>query len=214
MGIQDRKEREKEARKQAILDAAREVFFQYGFQAATMDQIAETAELSKGTLYLYFPSKHDLFITIFIEGLEILYNMLDETSRNGKDWETQLRDMGMAYYRFYLEHPFYFRILFLWRHGDMASSISPELYLACLEKGRACLRLISCVIDRGREAGDVEHPDSMELAVVLWGFLNGTLLLYEEKEHEQLIPSTLDRILSVSFDLVLDGLKRRTPCPV
>ena len=165
----------------------------------------------KGTLYLYFPSKHDLFITIFLEGLEILYGMLAEAARNAKDWETQLRDTGMAYYRFYLEHPFYFRILFLWRHGEMASSISQELYLECFEKGRACLQIISGVVDRGKEAGDIVHPDSMELAVVLWGFLNGTLLLYEEKEHEQLIPSTLDRILEVSFELIIDGLKRRSP---
>ena len=211
MGIRDRKEREKEARRQAILDAARDVFSQDGFQAATMDQIAEAAELGKGTLYLYFPSKHDLFITLFLEGLEILYGMLSEAARKGKNWETLLKDTGMAYYRFYLEHPFYFRILFLWRHGEMASSISQELYLKCLEKGRACLRIISGVIDRGKEAGDIVHPDSMELAVVLWGFLNGTLLLYEEKEHEQLIPSTLDRILEVSFELIIDGLKRRSP---
>ena len=211
MGIRDRKEREKEARRQAILDAARDVFSRDGFQTATMDQIAEAAELGKGTLYLYFPSKHDLFITIFLEGLEILYGMLAEAARNAKDWETQLRDTGMAYYRFYLEHPFYFRILFLWRHGEMASTISQELYLECFEKGRACLRIISGVVDRGKEAGDIVHPDSMELAVVLWGFLNGTLLLYEEKEHEQLIPSTLDRILEVSFELIIDGLKRRSP---
>ena len=50
MGIKDRKEREKIARKKAILDAAREVFFEKGFHTTTMDQIAKVAELSKGSL--------------------------------------------------------------------------------------------------------------------------------------------------------------------
>jgi TetR/AcrR family transcriptional regulator len=54
MGIVERKEREKEHRKEEILDAAQKVFFERGLVTATMDEIAETAELSKGTLYLYY----------------------------------------------------------------------------------------------------------------------------------------------------------------
>ena len=53
MGIAERKAREKLIRHQQILDAAYEVFNQVGFFAATMDQIAERAELAKGTIYIY-----------------------------------------------------------------------------------------------------------------------------------------------------------------
>ena len=57
MGIHERKEREKEHRRDEILNAAQKVFFEKGLQSATMDEIAEAAELSKGTLYLYYGSK-------------------------------------------------------------------------------------------------------------------------------------------------------------
>jgi len=74
MGIIERKEREKERRRNAIIDAAEEVFFSKGVEDATMDEVAERAELSKGTLYLYFKNKNDLFHGIIARALEILYN--------------------------------------------------------------------------------------------------------------------------------------------
>ena len=52
MGIVERKEREKEARKNLILDAAERVFQAKSIQNATMDDIAHEAELAKGTIYL------------------------------------------------------------------------------------------------------------------------------------------------------------------
>lgn len=54
MGIQERKEREKERRRQQIMVAAKRVFSEKGFSNATMDDIAQEAKLSPETLYLYF----------------------------------------------------------------------------------------------------------------------------------------------------------------
>lgn len=64
MGVAERKEREKQKRKELIIRAAEKVFFSQGFERSTMDDIAEEAELSKGTLYLYFKSKEDLHISV------------------------------------------------------------------------------------------------------------------------------------------------------
>jgi AcrR family transcriptional regulator len=58
---QQRWSRRKEARPQEILDAALAVFAERGFAAARMDDIARRAGVTKGTLYLYFPSKEELF---------------------------------------------------------------------------------------------------------------------------------------------------------
>ena len=60
MGIQERKEREKERRRQQIMVAAKRVFSEKGFNKATMEDIAHEAELSPGTLYLYFKNKEEL----------------------------------------------------------------------------------------------------------------------------------------------------------
>ncbi len=58
-----------EFRTAEILDAARGVFAEKGFVNATMDAIAERAGLAKGTLYLYFPSKRDVYLAALRQGL-------------------------------------------------------------------------------------------------------------------------------------------------
>ena len=63
-----RREREREARRRAMLTAALGVFGEKGFEGATLDEIAEQAEFGKGTLYNYFPGgKDELYLTLFEE---------------------------------------------------------------------------------------------------------------------------------------------------
>lgn len=73
--------RRKEARPQEILDAALAVFAQKGLSAARMDDIAARAGVTKGTIYLYFPSKDDVFkallSTQIAERLKMVGAMVD-----------------------------------------------------------------------------------------------------------------------------------------
>ncbi len=62
-----------EFRTSEILVAARQVFARHGFAQATVDDIAEAAGLAKGTVYLYFPSKRDLFLATLRQGVEALH---------------------------------------------------------------------------------------------------------------------------------------------
>ena len=55
-----------------ILDAARKTFAVQGFAATTMDAIAEQAHIAKGTLYLYFPSKRDIYVAALRQGIRSL----------------------------------------------------------------------------------------------------------------------------------------------
>ena len=69
MTTRARREREKQERRRSILRAARETFFQNGFHHATVDSVAERAEVSKGTVYLYFESKESLLAHLLLDGL-------------------------------------------------------------------------------------------------------------------------------------------------
>ena len=70
MGISERKEREKLARRKMIMDCARELILKNGADGVSMSEIAKRIELSKATLYLYFPSKDDLLNEICVESAE------------------------------------------------------------------------------------------------------------------------------------------------
>ena len=80
MGTSERKEREKLQRRQEIIDSAEKVFFSKGFGNTTMDDIASEAELSKGTLYLYFKSKEELFKVFVNRSIAKLHELFVEFS--------------------------------------------------------------------------------------------------------------------------------------
>jgi AcrR family transcriptional regulator len=61
------------AKRDHLLDAGRAVFSEFGFYSATVDQIAERAGVAKGTVYLYFRSKQDLYFAIVEHDLEELH---------------------------------------------------------------------------------------------------------------------------------------------
>lgn len=67
-----------EFRTAGILEAARKVFARKGFNGATVDEIAEAAGLAKGTVYLYFSSKRDVYLAALKQGLT---SLIEETRR-------------------------------------------------------------------------------------------------------------------------------------
>ena len=87
---------EDSSKRRQILDGARKVFMDLGFDGASMNEIARAAGVSKGTLYVYFADKSRLFEAIVedeaLEKGKIAYN-LDP----GRDVETTLREFGRAY---------------------------------------------------------------------------------------------------------------------
>ena len=87
-----RKEKEKEQRRSEIIDAAEKLFFEMGYEGVSMDDVAKETELAKGTLYLYFKNKEELF------------------AKAGTGAE-KLLSTGESYYGFYKRYPAYFRLL-------------------------------------------------------------------------------------------------------
>src|SRR5512137_284492 len=82
------RQRRKETRPQELLDAALELFVEKGFAATRSEEVARRAGVSKGTLYLYYPSKEELFKAvvrqslahIIAEGLELAESFAGSTS--------------------------------------------------------------------------------------------------------------------------------------
>ena len=105
-----RKERETQLRKQIILEAAEKLFLSNGYEATTMDEIANEAEFSKGTVYKYFISKDELYIAIGIKAYELIINYTREFSVKEAPGIKQIMSVGYAYYEFTKEHPPYANI--------------------------------------------------------------------------------------------------------
>ena len=84
------RQRRKEARPQELLDAALAVFVEKGFAAARTEEVAQLAGVSKGTLYLYYPSKEELFKAVVRQNLGSLIAQGEELASNFKGSSSEL----------------------------------------------------------------------------------------------------------------------------
>lgn len=98
----------KSNRHDQILDAAEVVLRNRGFEKATMDEIAEQADVAKGTLYLYFKNKHAIYLSLSERGSMLLNAKLGAVLSRDQNGLTLIRDLGKTYLRFIHEYPLYF----------------------------------------------------------------------------------------------------------
>lgn len=113
MGTGERRLREKERRRSDIVDAARALFFARGFRGTTIDDIAKSTELARGTVYLYFENKEAIYATVLEEGLDILLKMVRESKDPGLDPLSNLLRAHDAFLTFHDKHPEYYSALIL-----------------------------------------------------------------------------------------------------
>jgi AcrR family transcriptional regulator len=92
----------RDARRQAILDIARDVFMQDGFAASSMSSIAARLGGSKGTLYNYFSSKEELFVAMVQDQCDRNHALLFDFDAGGGDFIEVLRRLGERFVRLML----------------------------------------------------------------------------------------------------------------
>ena len=209
MGVEERKEREKQARREAIMGSAREIFFSKGFNATTMDEIAHNAELSKGALYLYFAGKEELYVSVMSEGLSILFSRAEEALTLDIPPDQMLRKLGEVHYRYYLDYPEYSRIFFFSEHRNVVKQLPRELIQETMDKGMRYFQLVVGVIQKGIEQGIFAPADPLKAAVAFWGATSGTLLLFEEEANREIINMDVEQLLYYTLDLFIEALKKR-----
>jgi AcrR family transcriptional regulator len=167
MASTDRKEREKEQRKNAIIDAAEKLFFSRGFDNVSMEDIAKEVELGKGTLYLYFQNKDSLFFAIALRKAHGLHKKFTECMESGGCGREKSHRMGESLFEFAKQNQDYYRMVCtvgptLFRKTD---NLDAKEVLDLMVKD---LCLHRDVLREGMEDGTVRsdlHP--LEMAVFL-----------------------------------------------
>ena len=72
--------------KDKIVEAARKLFYKYGFKKVSMDEIANEAGVTKRTIYMYFKSKEDLLKYFIQEEIENMKEIVEEVEKKNKDF--------------------------------------------------------------------------------------------------------------------------------
>ncbi len=192
MGIHERKSKEKEKRKSLILKSAKKIFLKVGFANASMDMIADESQLSKGTLYLYFKSKDDLYVSVLLDGIALLEDMLNKVDEQTNSIEDTIIDYAVSYYEFSEKHPEYFNIMVDISSGDLINldNVSPDV----LEKIRFCEQKIFLkrvwAFQKGIDEG-IFHAgfSACYSTTMLWTMITGAITLLRKKGRAVILES-------------------------
>jgi AcrR family transcriptional regulator len=207
----DRREHERARRKQDILQAARAVFAQDGFSRATVDAVAQRAEVGKGTIYLYFENKEAILAELVLQALAELASRLQAVSDRCSVLhpDHRLRAMADAYLAFAQDAPDYFRLLNAFDHGGFRDGISPERREQILKESNHTLDLVSQAIADGMALLIFAPGDPRQAAGVLWASLNGALALMAHPIRRQMISVDPSNLYHATLRLYLNGLGKR-----
>ncbi|MDH4069662.1 MAG: TetR/AcrR family transcriptional regulator [Ignavibacteria bacterium] len=209
MGIAERKEREKEARRGEILEAAEKVFFEKGLNQATMDEIAAEAELGKSTLYLYYRSKEDLYLAVMMRGSEVMFRLFMEATSTGEPTLKLIRNLGDAYYEFFKKHRNYFRMYYFFESPDLHTQVSDEMKAACFRNDEKIWGLVIGLIRKAiAEKVFRDDIDPQQTAVILWANANGLMRQMDRMEPywRDAMKIDLDATLRRANTFVLQGM--------
>ena len=209
MGIAERKEREKQQRRQEIILAAEKVFFSKGFDLSTMDDIAEAAELSKGTLYLYFVSKEDLHLAVARKSIRQLREVTSKAAAGDGNALDKLGKMGRACIAFSRSDPDRMRaIMTLEEMEHQALSVTARDVQEMIYKESTVETVIEVVKQGVAENLIRSDIPEMLIAHTLWmtvlsvvRFVTMKPALFEALELSQ------DQILESYFEMVLNGIR-------
>src|SRR5207244_8849383 len=144
MGIQERQERDREAVRRSILDAARDLFMTEGFQHVSIRKIAERIEYSPAAIYSYFPSKDDIFYALAEEGFRLLGDPAG-ASAHGRTPLDRVRAIFWRIYEFSREQPQYFALMFMERSVPRISREYERVAVARTRKRQVTAAIQGCV---------------------------------------------------------------------
>lgn len=209
MSTRARREREKEERRQVILQAAREVFFTKGLHRATVDDVARRAGIGKGTVYLYFESKETILALLLLEGLGKLGEKLAVAYAPDEHLaaDERLRRLGRAYFNFFEQTPGYFRLLTATDRGRFQSSVEPQVYQKALAASLAGLNWVERAIQQGIDEGTFRRCAVRPAASILWATLNGVLELMEHPLRREMVEVKREELYQTALDTVVRGLR-------
>jgi AcrR family transcriptional regulator len=188
VSVRERKERERIARRETILAAAAQVFAAQGVERATVEMVARQAEVAVGTIYLYFFSRDDLFLSLMAERIGKLRERYLEIHARGLKPIDELRAIGNAYFDYLRES----RGLFLAQLSVTFSKLTLRLSRAeelehfeqVRRLSRECFDLYRDSVRRMLAAAGARSSstEATRAATVIWAAISGAFLLMGDEE--------------------------------
>lgn len=208
--LQQRRAEEREQRREAIVDAAEQVFETTGFDASTMDEIARAARVSRALVYLYFKNKQEVSLAICQRALLLLRDKFIAASAAADNGHDQVAAIGRAYIQFANDHPLYFAAVSRFEShtpGDLEDDSSEYAVFQC---GHTLHEITMQCLRNGIDDGSIrpDLDDLLAAALSLWASVHGMIQIAHTKEkYFERVGKSTERFFAYGIDFTMRALR-------
>ena len=207
--VKERREEEKRLRREAILAAAKRVYSRRGFAGATIEDIAAESRVSVGTIYLYYRSKEDLYVSLLFESMEAFTSALTKILHSRRRPVRKLREAWSFFHTFREKFPESYRAFFLLHRQGFRAAVPPATLRELNRRAGRNFAVAAAIVHEGMAAGIYRKGNPREVVDILWSTFMGLVHLSETRENLGLEITTLAELHARAFDWIEAGLRRR-----
>ena len=205
MGINERKERERDAVKDLILSAAREIFLAEGYENTSIRKIATKIEYSPGIIYNHFKDKNDLLLALHDKAFECKIEALFLSVQNMPDPLERLKATGRGYIQYGIDNPQDYELMFILSCTMEALAVKEEFW----QDGAMAINMLKENIKECMEAGyfrkDI-NPD--EISLILWSQVHGLVSLHNKERLNIYAMEDQKAFMFRSYDVFLSMIQK------
>ena len=171
MGIIERKQKEKQEMRKRILNGARKVFLQNGYEQTSMRNIASEISYSAGVIYFHFKDKSEIFQELHREGFSLLLKQLHVLDSVTEPFE-RLKATGRVFIKFAQDNKDYYNLMFL-VDEPMKAPASGGFQIA-----KEAINLLHDLVKECQEVGRFKNMDSEYLSFMILSAMHGICALF------------------------------------
>jgi AcrR family transcriptional regulator len=201
MGIAERREREREARRAALREAARELLIERGFAGTTTKAIAERCELSEATLFFYFGSKEEILVSLLFEGIDYWARGLERLEKQDLAPAEKLARVWKFFGEVRREHPEYFLLSAYLAQPTATANVAEEVRAEIVRRSGENFSILAQLLLGATGTGNARIA-----ADLVWSAFFGVMALRDARANLGAKPHPTERELGAALQLLLEGL--------
>lgn len=198
--------KKKAAVRRRILESAKEVFFRDGFMEANLDEVAELAHVAKGTLYLYFENKAQLYVEVLSHRGKVFEDKLKGALDPEAPPVEALWDASRFYLQHYVTNREYFQIFWAIENQSVIGELPTQVVEEVTRLWEQSLGTLAGIIERGVKDGVFAPCDPWEVASILWTLANAVIRTESSPAHRGLRVRSLESFFEDAIGLMIRGM--------
>lgn len=201
MSIAKRKQEEKQEMHQRILNGARKIFLQKGYEKASMRNIANEINYSPGILYFHFKDKTEIFQELNKEGFSLLVSKLKVLNSVADPFE-RLKATGRVFIQFSQENRDYYNLMF------MARETVNDPTEARFKIGEGAINHLRSVIIDCQEKGKFKDMDTDDFTFMILSTMHGICAMFCKDCSQSFVDKTNEELTQNGYECFVALLEK------